>query len=222
MKHLPLAFLLCACGGAPPVFDGEEGASFFPFDGSRTWEFINADDAVTYKLVLVQQPDPTSSPVGNVYSIQHHIECVAADPGCVDGEVVRTVRWSSVGTDGAFLHGALVGGVDTVVKPPITVADENVLVEEDPWLTSTSDGDWSSDLVLKEACPVVITSDWESCLRFDVDDAGTSSLHDHVAGSYWANYGYNVVAFDLTDDGLGRWELSSVVCPDDDPCDGEW
>jgi hypothetical protein len=221
LGHVWLAALM-GCPQTGPIFSGEDSSIYFPFDGSRTWEFINADPSVTYKLVVTQLPDPASSDFGNVYSLEQRVACVAADPDCLDQELVRTTLWSSSGTKGVFLHGVIVGGTETTVKPPITVADEEMLVDEEPWETATSDGSWTSDLVLKEPCPVVLSTDWDSCAVFEVDDAGTSSIHDNAAGTYWANVGYNVVAFDLTDDGLDRWELSSVVCPDDDPCDGVW
>jgi hypothetical protein len=213
---------LSSCGPTDsPDYCGVESSQFFPFDGNRTWEFINADPSVTYKLVVTQGSDPTPSDVGNVYALEHRVGCVSEDPDCLDGELVRTVHWSSTGTQGVFVHGVTVGGAEATIEPPVTLADECMLVDEEAWTTSASDGTWISDLVRKEACPVALTTDWDSCVVFDVDDAGSSSIHDHVAGTYWANFGYNLVAFDLVDDGVDRWELSSVVCPDD-PCDGEW
>ncbi len=215
-------FGMGACGLAPPKYLGEDSYEYFPFDGTRTWEFINADPNVSYKLVVTQLAETTLVDGRNVYSIEHAAECVAADEACVEGAILRTVRWSSSGTDGVFIHGVLVGAVDAVFDPGITVAGEKMLVDGEPLETATSDGDWTSDLTLKEVCPVVLQGDWESCSVFEVDDQESSSAHADIAGTYWANVGYNVVAFDLTDDDVDRWELSSVVCAENDPCDGVW
>lgn len=221
MSMLQITAML-GCEAPQPFYEGEEAAPWFPFDGARLWTFDNEDADVSYRLVLSQRPDASPSETGAVYAIEHRVQCVGADPECLDDTLVRTVRWSSTATDGVFLHGVLLGDVDAWADPPFRVADERVLVDEAPWVTVSSDGTWSSDLVAREACEVGIDPSWNDCMRFDVTDDATSSFGSAVTGSYWVNFGYNVVAFDLVDDGLGRWALSDYACPDDPPCDGEW
>jgi hypothetical protein len=54
----------------------------FPFNGVRTWDYVNTDASVTYALVAsMDEAGPVAEIDGTrLYSIQYSTDCLEADP----------------------------------------------------------------------------------------------------------------------------------------------
>jgi len=218
--------LLAGC--APPdnyEFSGTIVWDLFPFDGNRTWEFINTDETVTYKLKAQTRPgDPDSelSDLYNIYRVDYMTNCVASDPSCVEDEIIRTVGWSSDVQNGVLIHSFQQDSWDVVYDPPIQVSAPEMLVDET--LTTVTDGfNWTSTLVGFEHCPVHMNVDWgPNCGHFTLDDGDGDELSNFgLSGDYWAIKGQNVVSLLLLGE-TGDWQLSESSCEPDEECRGDW
>lgn len=200
-----LALLLlaaCTSGKDRYTYSGWDMPAYFPFDGERTWEMVNAQTSVSYKLIGVLQPEEQVDS-DFLHAIRWTKECVGADETCVDGELVRAVTWSVSAALGARIHSYDEGSGTVVLDPPLVIA-ESEMKRGDIAETQTAGATWASENLGVEACPVRWNVDWQDCLHLQV----TGSASGPLAGDYWVITSYNAVAFEVTGD-PGRWELSN-------------
>lgn len=213
MRYAVGMALLVGCSG--PTDPGGPGfvmEGYFPFDGDRTWRFLNDDQAVPYRLI--GRMSNTEGSNGR-YTVAFERECVTAGVDCTDGPRWSTT-WSSDATDGVFLHAwSLEGGAETALDPPLQVSDARAergeVMESD-----TAGTHFTSTLERLEACPVAMAADFDTCARISI--SADSGEVPPLTGTYWAASGFNVVAMELAWD-EGRWELSNHDCQG---CDGQW
>lgn len=119
-----------------------------------------------------------------------------------------------------MIHQIIVDGLTTTFDPPIFFAEDKVCTD-DVVDTATSAGTFSVTYMGIEPCPLQMTVDWE-CMRFTVDDGGSSAVGPSLNGDYWFSVGYNLVALDLASDVEGRWEAGGIDCEPIESCDGIW
>jgi hypothetical protein len=202
---------LTACGPPKDQF-GYQGFAmneFFPFDGPRTWKFINEDDKIPYLLVgkLNEEYETTNGGDTRIFEIEFSKDCFRDDADCVEEEYVRTWWWSYDGTNGTLLHGnKLKGESEDLFDPPVSITSPNM--KKDEFVeTETAGGAWTSTFVNVEECPVQWEVNWDDCVLLDVDDGdGDPSTGNPASGTFWAVKDYNIVAFDVPGE-PGRWEL---------------
>ncbi|MEQ1508069.1 MAG: hypothetical protein ABMB14_37920 [Myxococcota bacterium] len=209
--------LVAGCGGDyGPQFNGSPVWQMFPFDGERTWDYINTDTTLPHKLIGTSVLEPEVIGGVNVYTVQYVKECVGADPACVEGELVRKIRWSSTVSDGVFIHGYDIGAGIVDLVPPVQVTEDTM--ERGDVLETESGGIvWSSTMNGIEQCPIKMTADWPECGSFTIAaDVGDGYP---VAGDLWATKGNGIAAMQLATE-TGQWQLSDVDCQGD--CDGKW
>jgi hypothetical protein len=218
--------LVSACETQENIeFSGTTMDDLFPFDGFRTWEFINTDNEIGYKLVgqmdnVVEVDDDTSV---NVYRVDYSKkDCTAVDPDCLDGELLWSLKWSSSGTYGVRIHGMNEGRDEATwvdFDEPLQVATATMKVGET--VTSTINGQtWTSTLQAFEDCPVYLPVEWKDCAHLEVVDTGGDALSGMpIAGDYWAIAGRNVVAISRRSD-TGQWQLADDECEGE--CNGLW
>ncbi len=188
-------------------------AEAFPFDGAPTWEFMNANQSVSYKLIGIL--DQTRNDDDEIFTIRYTKMCMAVDASCVDGELVRAISWSNDPVEGVAIHSVNNSGVQTEFDPPLALAASEMYYD-DTMITETAGFTWTSTLVTSEECPVAITGGIDAdCLRISLSDGGMGETNAGLVGEYWAVAGYGVVAMDVAAD-QGRWELVDYdECSDD-------
>ena len=197
----PLA--LFACDTEEDETGPVDVSEAFPFDGNPTWEFLNASETVSYKLIGTVSKDRSYD---IIYTIKYVKHCMAVDTTCVDDELVRAISLSNDPNDGVYLHSVNDAGVETVFEPPLALAAAE-MYQNDQMITQTAGFTWTSTLVSTEDCPVVITGGIaDKCLRLSLSDGGMGETNSGLVGEYWATAGYGIVAMDVASD-PGRWEL---------------
>jgi hypothetical protein len=217
---------LPGCPGGTPNPVGYEGYSmedFFPFDGQRSWTFVNADASVPNRVVVTLDPAYEEASSGAlVYTISYGIECPSDsedDSGleepdaCAEGPWrVRSVKWSSDSTLGTLIHAIDTESTGEVAfDPAIQVTDDRGQLDALE-TTETGGATWYSRFTEVTDCPVLFTDEWDQCVNIHLDDdndATTPGTHP-IHGDYYAVAGWNVVAFQLTNDS-DRWELLSTT-----------
>jgi hypothetical protein len=210
-RFLALTLVLAACPPPdPPPPGGPPMDDFFPFDGERSWTYESTDTSLSFRLVSTLVGEVGESDVGRIYEVETARACAGTDPDCVDGELEHTLRWSSDGVAGVYVHGI----DDADLDPPVR------LTADQGWRDQTHTTDsggrtWTSTIEGFEACPVAMSVDWDTCVRIRVEADGDGAP---LAGTWWANAGFNVVAFEREGD-TGTWQLSDQECID---CDGAW
>jgi hypothetical protein len=210
---LAMALWAGGCNGPDTGQYGYAGyvmEDFFPFDGQRSWEFVNDDASLPYKLTAALDPvyEEQNEGVTRVFTIEYAMECVSTDAGCEDGPYrTRYVKMSSDSTYGTLLYGYDSEASGPVqFSPPVVFTDANSKVgqvEE----TETGGTTWTSTFSSIEPCPVKNTDQWDECVHFVLDDGGAGTP---LAGEYWAVAGYNVVAMQLAED-AEKWQLLNTV-----------
>lgn len=221
------AMVLCGC---PPddqfEYGGLQTYDSFPFDGNRSWTWISTDQEVTYWLVgqtRSEDPDP-ENPDYRIYNVDYSTDCRGADPDCVEGEVIRSVAWSSDINYGVYIHSWEEAGDRTEFDPPLVLAGKQ-MKPGDSVVTETAGYEWTATLEGIEACDVNLNVVWNDCLRITLDDGDEDDRTNvGLTGTYWAIKSQNVVTFELVGEG-GRWRLNDSDCVDDEgnpACDGIW
>jgi hypothetical protein len=211
-----MGITVAGCQESIPTYDGVGLHDLFPFDGERTWTFLNEDIDVSHFLTGVLTPEPEHRGEHSVYRVDYGTDCRAEDPDCIEGEVLRTLLWSSSSEHGVFLHGYELGEAAIDFDPPVQVAARKGK-RGDSWTTTTAGASWTSTFVGMEWCPVDMAVEWSDCGHFEISTT-TGDGHP-VVGDYWAKYGYNVVAVSVPGD-PGMWQLSDHDCAGD--CSGIW
>ncbi len=113
-------FALALGSGCDPVREGAGSLTmdvFFPFDGERTWEFVNDDPEIPYHVVATLDSDPRVRVFDGArqaaYTIRYQVDCIRPEAGCVTGDSFR-IRSLTLSSDFAF--GTLLHEVDTVAE----------------------------------------------------------------------------------------------------------
>ncbi len=212
---LPAALLAGCTGDNPYTFSGLVTYELFPFDGDRVWEYINTDETLPYKLIATTVGSESQGG-RNVYAVQYAKECVANDPDCVDGDVLRTVRWSSTSSDGVHLWGYTMGSTTVEFDPPVQLT-LSTMKRDDVVTTTTGGADWTSTMVGTDVCPIAFTGNWDECIVLRLETTAADGYP--LTGTYYAAARNNLAAIELDGDS-GRWELSDFDCSGE--CDGSW
>ena len=220
MRAIPLAVVAPAVlmVGCEPqtAFTGMVMSGLFPYDGDRTWEYISTDQELPYKLIATTVGSERHDG-RNVYTVQYAKECLASDPTCVTGEVLRTVRWSSTSGDGVHIWGYTLGGSNPVeFDPPVQVALDT-MKRDDVAETRVDGADWTSTMLGTDICPIAFTANWDECGVLRIETTATDGYP--ITGTYYAARRNNLAAIELEGD-TGRWELSDFDCEGD--CNGVW
>ena len=225
MRALLLLPLAAAIACTPPAEELPTTLVWdaFPFDGNRTWEFINTDDTVSYKLVAeTREVKPDDSADYSVYTVDYSVDCVAADATCEQGELLRSIGWSSDAQNGVMIHSFENQNFGVDYEPPIWLSDSDARVGV-PLTTMTDGFEWTATLEGFEHCPVWLNADWgPNCAHFSLDDGDmTGGVNHGLTGHYWAIDGQGVVAIQL-DGEAGMWQLSESNCYPEEACNGDW
>ncbi len=199
---LPLVMLI-ACDGAITT-SPLRIANYFPFDGERTWEFTNTDEAIEHRLYAVLDPEPLEGDGAPIHRISYS-ECPGSGE-CDDTTLVREIHWSNDSVEGIQIWGYETPSGKVDFDPPIFLSFAHMDPGESA-VTTTGGADWTGTFHGLDTCPVTWTTQWgDSCLRFSLE-GGSGADAEHLAGEYWAITQYNVVAIDL-DAEPGIWQLS--------------
>jgi hypothetical protein len=197
----------------------------FPFDGQRSWTYINEDPAVPYLLLATCDGVAERSDGYNLYTVRYERVCTPAGSGC-DAGPSHVIRWSSDVRDGIWAHAYDIGPLAYAAgHPPIPVArDDRIQLSYDDMsvgdaiVTAAGDREWTSTLEALEDCPAQLSQVIPDCAAWtlDVSDGDGRPL----AGRWWARSTVGVTAFQGPEE--GRWELSEFTCTPDAECDGDW
>lgn len=227
----PMVLLLTGCPATDQFTPGPEVLwQHFPFDGNRTWEYISSDLEVTYKLAGTTReddPDPEVSEDFNIYHVDFATKCVAADPSCVDGELVRTIAFSSDVTNGTLIHKFQQGSLDITYEPPLVLAPDDTAVGE-VYETITDGQKWSTTLVGFETCEGIVhmqgadfaASNCSAHLTLADGDANVDT-NQGLTGEYWVAKGLGIIGIKLEGD-EATWGLSKLECEPAEECNGQW
>ncbi len=217
----------CGRGDYKPEYDGAAMYKLFPFDGLRTWEFVSDDEDLSYGLVATMRDPEGSETVSgtHLYTVDYAMDCRGPDQDCVQGEVLRTITWSSQSDEGVRVHDYEDADGFIAFEPPIQVADATMKRGD---VAETDGSTWTSSLGATESCQVRLNVNWPDCAHFTLDDGDDDeTTNPGLVGEYWAIASYNVVTISLTadltvvdDNEVGQWELSKHECTDG--CDGHW
>lgn len=235
MTRWSAAFILLLTGcPAQDQFttDGLELWEHFPFDGTRSWEYISTNLELDYKLqgdMRPDDPDPEVSEDYNIYHIDFTQNCVNPDSGCVDGQLVRTLGFSSDITNGTLIHTFNQGSVNIEFDPPLVVAPKEFDTVGQTEDTSTDGITWSSTLVGFEPCSNVIAMQGSDFEKSNCSAHLTLSDNDNfpdtnygLAGDYWVAKGLGIVGISLEGDDGEIWGLSKMDCEPLEECNGQW
>jgi hypothetical protein len=209
--------VLVGCEPTPPTYNGFVMEDFFPFDGDRTWEFVNDDPTLSYHVIATLDPvfEAAENGAQHIYTINYTIECFAEDPSCVTGDPfrVRAIRMSSDQSFGTLIHS--VDFTDTGIEtfdPKIELTGKNGK-PGDVWTTDTAGFTFASRFDHKADCDVPYTDQWTDCVTILVDGDGTDNVANvegghPLFGEWTAVTGYNVIQFQWRDDPQ-PWRLLS-------------
>ena len=192
------------CGGGGYQYAGYSMDDFFPFDGARSWEYVNTDVTVPYKMIATLDSAYEEANGQKIYSVDYSYECLnPKSKDCPDAGFVRAVRWSSDASSGVQLHSFEDISGRTNYDPPIALTSGRMVVG-DVVETQTDGVDYTATFeVIVSECPIQWVDTWENCPKITLDDADAGAP---LAGEYYAIGGYNVVAMELTGD-TGQWQL---------------
>ncbi len=215
--------LLSGCGNNENfTYGGTVLWEMFPFDGTRTWEYINDDTELSWTMVgTMTSSEPENENDFSVYTVEYTKHCVGADDTCVEGELVRSIRWSSDAVSGVHIHTWAEGESTLQLDPPIRLAASEGEIK-DTQLTHSAGFNWTTTFEAFEECPVRMTVDWPNCGRFHIDDGDGDPLTGlGLVGSYWAVRGAGITGLELSGD-LPRWQLLKNDCLPEEDCNGFW
>lgn len=207
-----------ACPTNVPMTSGYAMPEFFAFDGAcRSWDFVNEDTSIPYKMVGVLQPEVTTSEDGftRIYTIDYHSECVGAEE-CDNDVLLRSITLSTSTAAGTLVYEFDVDGSSAQsFDPPLQLTEGRM--EATQAVTSTSGGTTMTSEMAQLAPCEILWDEWDGCVLLDVDDGGAAGM----TGTWTIAPGWNIVAWDLGVDG-GRWRIdraffsgSATECEDE-------
>ena len=200
-----LSGLLLACTGGDglPEPKVEPGSGlrtdvFFPTDGTRRAEYVNAAPDEVPWLLVVEKLEPTEL-VGGVELVT--FEWSRSDTE----EVLGAVKWAQ--DDGIAIYGWAEGtGAFVMFDPPIVLSD-NKMYRGDVIETVTGGYTFTSTYIGPEDCTVAWGLDWQDCPHFTLDDGdGDPMAGPLFAGDYWLVERYGP-AWMHTTGYAGKWDL---------------
>ncbi len=195
---LPL-FLLAACEGSKTTYSGTAMGVYFPFDGGRDAEYVNADTNVAWHLML-HKVEPTETTEGR--------EVATFEQSMDTGELLYSVKWSVSSQQPIQIEGWSEGtGEFQIFDPPLVVANANMHSDESV-STETGGRSWTSTFFGPEDCPVLWGGlEWEDCAHIRIDDGdGDDNVGPAFAGDYWFVTRYGPAW--MTTTGYAQWTLS--------------
>jgi hypothetical protein len=212
--------LLFACGA-----EDQEAVSDFnlhetmPFEGERSWEFISTDDELGWAMIAELRGLDETFTDRDVYLVDYKADCRTEGIDCEEGEILRTIAWSSDAANGVQLHAFMQGPANITYDPPIEVMPASMGTST-PVETVTDGFSWTSTLIGFEHCPTRMPQNWGAgCAHFVLEDGdGDSWSNEGLAGDYWAIAGQGIVAIQL-EGSEHLWELSGAQCDDSDTCE---
>ena len=208
--------LLTACGNNQgPTLVRTTVWNLFPFDGQRTWDFVNESNEAPYRLMGSIVGDPDIVGRRSVYAVSYVKECRFQGEDCVDGDEVLNLRWSSDPSDGVLLHGFTTDGFFSRLRPPVMLTSDTAQRNE-VFTTTSGELEWSSTFLGIQDCPVTFTNEWQ-CGVFELSTNAEEPVP--VEGTIWAVRGHGIVGMELAGD-YGLWRLANDGCTGE--CDGEW
>jgi len=214
MRIVALVLAGCAGTGLPP--GGTIVWESFPYDGQRTWEYVN--DEMTYRLVVeIFGPGEPGLLDTTVYTLHYKQDCFGNDPSCVTGEILRIMKWSSDPTKGVMVHGFgdLLAMQD--FDPPIQISADDA-DRGDTWTTTTGGANWTSTFNGIGECQIAMDQTWPSCFIFEITtDAGEGYP---LAGTWWSAQANGVATMEIATE-TGIWELNDFWC-DEPGCGTQW
>ncbi|MES2640438.1 MAG: hypothetical protein V4850_13175 [Myxococcota bacterium] len=173
-----LLLLVVGCTG-DTLMRGTNLASFFPTDGERRAEYVNAAAGDIPWTLIVEKLEPTETIDG--------AELVTFEWSRDDtGELLGAVKWSSSSAEGIAIH-AWSGpdGAFVVFDEPVQVADD-AMISGDTLDTPAGGVSFTSTFVGFEDCPVSWGEDFEGCAHLSIDDGdGDPMTGPLFAGDYW-------------------------------------
>jgi hypothetical protein len=204
----PIMSLLAGCTSPNTIaYLGERMDQYFVFDGDRSWEFISDDTSLPYLMIGDLQEEFVSINEGStrIYTIRYKTDCLGAGE-CDDGAFIWSLDLSFDSIYGAQIHGITVGSEPATVFDPAVVLTTPYINQGDVFETVSGGVTYTSTFIGFEQCPVQWNVDWPKCVHFTLDDGGAGTP---LAGDYWANVGFNLVAMDMDMD-ESFWQLLSA------------
>ena len=142
---LPWVVLMGAAGCTGDdnfTYKGYVMEDFFPFDGNRSWEFINSDLTIPYKIFAELRPgsEPALDDRVDVFTIDYDTVCLggAECDESMEGWL-RSVGWSSDQDFGTLMHGWDSPGTGPIAfENPIGITDDTMEVND--VVDTTTDG----------------------------------------------------------------------------------
>lgn len=196
-----LVLLAAGCTGGDTTARGSNLATFFPTDGERHAEYINASPGDVPWTLIVEKLEPTETVEG--------VELVTFEWTREDtGDLLGAVKWSSSTADGIRIH-AWSGpdGAFVVFDDPVEVADREMW-SGDVLETPTNGATFTSTFVGFEDCAVSWGEEFEGCAHLSIDDGdGDPMTGPLFAGDYWMANGQGP-AWMQTTGYAEKWDLS--------------
>lgn len=210
---LSVLFMIGCDSPAPPPIRTEVW-NLFPFDGQRTWRYVN--DKAPYNIAA-ELIDSEALPNVNVYAVSFTKLCRFEGKSCVTGDEILNIRWSSDPTLGVRIHAYTFEDFVVPMQPPMQITEDTAVSGEDS-ITTIDGVQWTSTFEGIFTCPSTQSNDWQ-CGLFEVV-AAPEEDGSPLAGSYYAARGQGLVAFDLAMDDYGLWQDGGTTCKGD--CNGSW
>lgn len=192
---------LAGCSGGGAAYNGTSMTEYFPFDGGRDGEFVNADSTIGYHL-LTHKVEPTEL-------AEDGRETATFEVSKDDGTLLYSVKWSVRSNEPVRIEAYSEGTADfTVYDPPIDVVDA-FMITGDTIESSTAGMNFTGTYLGPEDCPVLWGGlDWTDCAHINLDDGdGDTTTGPKFAGDYWLVARYGQAWMTLTGD-TQPWQLS--------------
>jgi hypothetical protein len=211
MRRATLVMALCfgaGCDGQTISYTGYYMADFFPLDGTeRSWEYGNIDVELDYKLVSeldIEGSELSEDQRYRIFNLSTRAECLPNVDDCGAGWKYDYKIAASRGL-GVTLHGYQLPGADPVVfESPIRLADVQMKSGDSRESGEVDGHTWTTTFMgVNSDCDQTMPVDWKcGQLVLESDPPG-----HWLAGTWWAAAGYNVVAFERTND-PGKWRVT--------------
>ncbi|MFN7146837.1 MAG: hypothetical protein ACK4YP_23890 [Myxococcota bacterium] len=194
-----LTLLLLACSKPTIGIHGDVLGEYFPTDGDRRSEYITADPAAPFTLVVEEAGTVTVDGAEQVTFAWSREDT---------GESLGSVTWSASESDGIAIHAWTdATGAEETFTPPVVVTEGNSRVG-DVVPSETGGRAFTSTYHGLEDCPVAWGNDWTGCAHLTIDDGdGDDTAGPLFAGEYWLVKRYGA-AWMHTTGYAEKWDLS--------------
>jgi hypothetical protein len=185
---------------------------FFPLDGTRSWEFANMNSQVNVVLDGQLNPNLESDPAIReddvvVHRLRYTARCQEGQPECGEEGWKYDILMSADTTWGVQLWGYDTPETGAVAfEDAIRLAEVRMAFDDFRESPGIDGHDFVSTFeTVSEDCDELLSVKWE-CARLRLDSTPPGHW---LAGTWWAVAGYNVVAWQRTND-LGKWRTTDV------------